>query len=147
MFSAAKMLEASGDPSLAQDTEEWTHIQYFSARPDTPTVFLSAADFDADRMAEAARAAQSIGRRTAAVLPDGEQMIAQYVQHVLPVQGEVREAFAPLVYSIPAELLAAERAAALGVPYFRDFGGGRTVDWADGASRIRDSHIQDDVRR
>ncbi len=147
MFSAAKMLEASGDPCMAQDTEEWTHIQYFSAQADTPTILLSAADFDADRMAEAARAAQSIGRRTAAVLPDGEQTISQYVQHVLPVKGAVREAFAPLVYSIPGELLAAERAAALGVPYFRNFGGGRTVDWADGASRIRDSHIQDELRR
>ncbi len=146
MFSAAKMLEASGDPAMAQDTEEWAHLQYFAAREDTPTVLLSAADRDADRMAEVARAAQSIGRRTVGVLPAEETEIRQYVQHVLPVQGEVRECFAPLVYSIPGELLAAERAAALGVPYFRDFGGGRTVDWADGASRIRDSHMWDELR-
>ncbi len=147
MFSAAKMLEASGDPAMAQDTEEWTHIQYFSARPDTPTVLISAADFDADRMAEAARAAQSIGRRTVGVLPQSETTIRAVVDHVLPVQGNVREAFAPLVYSIPGELLAAERAAVIGAAYFRNFEGGRTVEWADGASRIRDSHIQDDVRR
>jgi len=146
MFSAAKMLEASGDPAMAQDTEEWAHLQYFGAREDTPTVLMSAADRDADRMAEVARAAQSIGRRTVGVLPVEEQEIRQYVQHVLPVQGQVRECFAPLVYSIPGELLAAERAAALGVPYFRDFGGGRTVDWADGASRIRDSHMWDELR-
>ncbi len=59
----------------------------------------------------------------------------------------MREAFAPLVYSIPGELLAAERAAVLGVPYFRDFDGGRTVEWADGASRIRDSHQIAQTRR
>lgn len=140
MFSAAKMLEASGDPSMAQDTEEWAHLQYFSARPDTPTVLISAAQHDADRVAEVARAAHSIGRRTVAVIPAGEQAIRQHVAHILPVQGQVRECFAPLVYSIPGELLAAERAAALGATYFRGFGGGRTVDWADGASRIRDSH-------
>jgi len=29
----------------------------------------------------------------------------------------------------------------LGSTYFQGFGGGRTVDWADGASRIRDSHL------
>jgi glucosamine--fructose-6-phosphate aminotransferase (isomerizing) len=141
MFSAAKMLEASGDPSMAQETEEWAHLQYFSARPDTPTVLISAAHADADRMSEIARAAQIIGRRTVGVLPESKTTIRQYVQHVLPVQGEVRECFAPLVYSIPGEILAAERAQAINAAYFRDFGGGRTVNWADGASRIRDSHL------
>lgn len=147
MFSAAKMLEASGDPSMAQETEEWAHLQYFSARPDTPTILISAADYDADRMAEIARAAQAIGRRTVGVLPAAEQAISQYVQVKLPVMGEVRECFAPLVYAIPGELLAAERAAAVGAAYFRHFGGGRTVDWADGSSRIRDSHLLDEARR
>jgi glucosamine--fructose-6-phosphate aminotransferase (isomerizing) len=146
MFSAAKMLEASGDPSLAQETEEWAHLQYFTTRADTPTVLISAADHDADRMAEVARAAHSIGRRTVAVVPQEEHTISQYVQHRLPVQGAIRECFAPLVYSIPGELLAAERAQAIGSTYFRGFGGGRTVDWADGASRIRDSHQIDEVR-
>ncbi len=145
MFSAAKMLEASGDPALAQETEEWAHLQYFGARPDTPTILISAARRDADRMAEVARAAQSIGRRTVAVVPQGETAISRYVQRVLPVQGAVRECFAPLVYSIPGELLAAERAALLGATYFQGFGGGRTVEWADGASRIRDSQVIEDL--
>jgi len=145
MFSAAKMLEASGDPLMAQDTEEWAHLQYFSARPDTPTVLISAAQHDADRMAEVARAAESIGRRTVAVVPDGERAISEYAQRVLPVKGQVRECFAPLVYSIPGELLAAERAMVVGSTYFQGFGGGRTVDWADGASRIRDSHLVENL--
>ncbi len=145
MFSAAKMLEASGDPSMAQDTEEWAHLQYFSARPDTPTVLISAAQHDADRMAEVARAAESIGRRTVAVVPEGERAISEFVHHVLPVKGSVRECFAPLVYSIPGELLAAERATVVGSTYFQGFGGGRTVDWADGASRIRDSHVVENL--
>ncbi len=147
MFSAAKMLEASGDPAMAQDTEEWAHLQYFSARQDTPTILISAGGYDADRVAEVARAAQTIGGRVAAVVPAGEKDISQYVQAVLPVKGQVRECFAPLVYSIPGELLAAERAKSIGAAYFRNFGGGRTVDWADGASRIRDSHMLTEVRR
>jgi glucosamine--fructose-6-phosphate aminotransferase (isomerizing) len=147
IFSAAKMLEASGDPAMAQDTEEWAHLQYFSARPDTPTILISAGGNDADRVAEVARAAQVIGRRVVAVVPEGEKDISQYVQAVLPVKGQVRECFAPLVYSIPGELLAAERAQAIGAAYFRNFGDGRTVDWADGASRIRDSHLLTEVQR
>lgn len=147
MFSAAKLLEASGDAAMAQETEEWTHLQYFTTPTTTPTIFMSAAQFDADRMAEAARAAQSIGRRRVAVVPVGETEISQWVEAVLPVQGQVRECFAPLVFSIPGEIISAERAALLGETYFRGFGGGRTVDWADGASRIRNSHMITEVRR
>ncbi len=147
MFSAAKLLEASGDPAMAQETEEWAHLQYFTARQRTPTILLDAGGFDADRMAEVARAAHVIGRQVIAVVPDGEAAIAPFADVVLPVAGAVRECFAPLVYSIPGELLAAERTAALGATYFRGFGGGRTVDWADGASRIRDSRRQETVLR
>ncbi|MFN8377549.1 MAG: SIS domain-containing protein [Anaerolineae bacterium] len=147
MFSAAKVLEASGDAAMAQETEEWAHLQYFCADTRTPTFFLCPDGFDADRIAEVARAAMSIGRRRAAIVPAGESVISGFVEGVLPVQGNVREAFAPLVYSIPGELVAAERASLLGTPYFRDFGGGRTVDWADGSSRIRDSHMLEEVRR
>jgi glutamine---fructose-6-phosphate transaminase (isomerizing) len=148
MFSAAKILEASGDSATAQETEEWTHIQYFGAAPATPTILLSANGFDAERMAEAARAAQSIGRDVVAVVPAGEKAISHYARTVLAVPGTIAECFAPVVYSIPGEIIAAERAEAVSAKYFRDFAGGRTVDWAaSGASQIRNSHIVQDVRR
>jgi glucosamine--fructose-6-phosphate aminotransferase (isomerizing) len=148
MFSAAKVLEASGDPSMAQETEEWTHIQYFADEAATPTILLDANGFDADRMEELARAAQSIGRSVVAVVPEGEQAISQYAQAVMPIKGKVRECFTSLIHSIPGELIAAERAEALGTPYFRAFGGGRTVDWSSkGASRIYSSHTLEDVQR
>jgi glutamine---fructose-6-phosphate transaminase (isomerizing) len=147
MFSAAKLLEATGEPSMAQETEEWTHLQYFVSQP-TPTILLNAAGFDSDRMAELARAAQSISRPVVAVVPEGEQDISQFVDAVWPIKGQVRECFLPLVASIPGELLAAERAAMLGTAYFRNFEGGRTVPWSkEGASRIRDSHMIDEVLR
>lgn len=147
MFSAAKILEASGDPATAQETEEWTHLEYFASSPNIPTVLLCASGFDADRMAEVARAAQAIERRVVAVMPEDEGQISQFVDSFLPIKGQVREAFASAVYSIPGEIISAERAMELGTEYFRGFGGGRTVSWADGASRIRDSHMITEVRR
>lgn len=147
LFSAAKVIEASGDPALGQDTEEWAHLQYFVERNTTPTILLSADGFDADRMAEVARACRAIGRRTVAVVPEGETAISGYADVTLPVSGRVRECFAPVVYSVPGELIAAARAAQIGATYFRGFGGGRTVDWADGASNIRGSHMIAEVRR
>ncbi|MBL8156874.1 MAG: SIS domain-containing protein [Anaerolineae bacterium] len=147
MFSAAKFLEASGDSALAQETEEWAHIQYFGDPAPIPTVLLSAGGFDADRTAEVAEAARLIGRRLVAVVPKHEAVIRAKAVKVLPVAGAVRECFAPLVYSIPAEILAAERAQAVGATYFRGFGGGRSDAGSEGASRIRDSHRIDSLLR
>ncbi|MFN8527208.1 MAG: SIS domain-containing protein [Anaerolineae bacterium] len=147
MFSSAKILEASGDSAYAQETEEWAHLQYFAAPPRVPTILLDAGGFDADRMAEVARAAQSIDRRVVGVLPENEGQISAWVDTIMPIPGNVSELFASIVYSIPGELLAAARAQALGTEYFQGFGGGRTVEWAQGASRIYDSNMIEDLKR
>ena len=147
MFSAAKVLEASGDPALAQETEEWSHLQYFITDPAIPTMLLSANGFDADRMAEVARAAQSIGRPLALVSSEDAVDIRKYVDTLLPMPADLPERYTPIVYSIPGELFAAARAAAIDATYFRDFEGGRRVDWADGASQIRSSHMITELKR
>jgi glucosamine--fructose-6-phosphate aminotransferase (isomerizing) len=33
MFAAAKTIEAAGATAWAQDVEEWSHVEYFSTRP------------------------------------------------------------------------------------------------------------------
>lgn len=147
MFSAAKVLEASGDAALAQETEEWSHLQYFAAEADTPLILLSADQFDGDRMAEVARAAQSIARPLALVSTEDATEILQYVDTLLPIPRRIPERYASVVYSIPGELFSAARAAALGEPYFRNFEGGRRPDWADGASQIRSSHMISELKR
>ncbi|MCY3797726.1 MAG: SIS domain-containing protein [Chloroflexi bacterium] len=147
MFSAAKVLEASGDSALAQETEEWSHLQYFIEATNIPTILLSASGFDADRMAEVARAAQSIGRPLALVSTADATEIRGYVKTLLPIPRDVPERYASIVYSIPGELIAAALAAAIGAPYFRNFEGGRRPDWADGASQIRSSHMITELKR
>ena len=147
MFSAAKVLEASGDAALAQETEEWSHLQYFAAEADTPLILLCADQFDADRMAEVARAARSISRPIALVSTEDASEIRQYVDTLLPIPRRIPERYASVVYSIPGELFSAARAAALGAPYFRNFEGGRRPDWADGASQIRSSHMITELKR
>ena len=147
MFSAAKVLEASGDPALAQETEEWSHLQYFAEDANTPLILLSANQFDADRMAEVARAAQSISRPAALVSTEDATEIRQYVDTLLPIPRQIPERFASIVYSIPGELFSAARAQALGVPYFRNFEGGRSPDWTDRASQIRSSHMISELKR
>ena len=147
MFSAAKVLEASGDPALAQETEEWSHLQYFAADSAIPLMLLCANDKDADRMAEVARAAQSISRPLALVATKDASEILKHVDTLLPIPRHVPERYASIVYSIPGELFAAARAQAIGSAYFCNFEGGRRVDWADGASAIYDSQRIKELKR
>jgi glutamine---fructose-6-phosphate transaminase (isomerizing) len=118
LFSAAKVLEASGDVALGQDTEEWAHLEYYLCAGDTLTVVVSAGDRDRSRALEVLAAARGAGSRTAAVVPAHLGGAAAGVDRVLPFADGVREAFSPVVAAIPGELLAASRADRVGAVFF-----------------------------
>ncbi len=141
MFSAAKMLEASGDPAIAQETEEWAHLQYFARADATPTFLVTGGDRDRSRMLEVATAAKAVRRRVAAIAPASLSAFKDIVDRVLPLPDGVREMFSPLIACIPGELFAAYRAELLGEPYFRGFTGGRSQEGGGGISRIRTSEL------
>ena len=133
LFSAAKVLEASGDPALAQDVEEWAHLQYFAKMANTPTFLISASERDASRAEEIGVAMRTIGRRVIEVRPQGSGTLLRYAA--------CDEIFAPLVATIPTMLFASYRAELKGEPYFRNFGGGRSIENGGGISRIRTSEL------
>lgn len=140
MFSAAKLLEASGDGVTAQDMEEWAHLQYFARQRTTPTFLISGGGRDESRAAEVAAAAAAIGRRVAAIAPAGSALSKSAdVGAALPVAPGAPEAFSPMLTCLPGILFAAYRAQVINEPYFRDFGGGRSVEGGGGISRIRSS--------
>jgi glucosamine--fructose-6-phosphate aminotransferase (isomerizing) len=174
LFSAAKLLEASGDAALGQDTEEWAHLQYFAREVATPTFVIDAQGRSYSRACEVTAAARAIGRRVAAVVPQGETVISSRADAVLPVLGGVgtpsrvlggvgtpsrasataprvlggvggtREAFSPLLYSLPGMLIASYRAQVLQESYYRAFGGGRSACEGGGASRVQSSALQEE---
>ena len=138
LFSAAKVLEASGDPALGQDTEEWAHLQYFAREVDTPTICITAADRDLSRVGEVFVAAKQLGRRVAVICPETANSLIEKAD-VAFTFSPVSEMFSALVTQIPGELLAAYRAELLGEPFFRNFGGGRHIEGGGGISRIQTS--------
>lgn len=140
LFSAAKMLEASGDPALGQETEEWGHLQYFARAVNTPTFFITAGDRDLTRISEAAVAAKAVGRRVVAVAPETARLLHETADASLPL-AQVREMFSHLVACVPGELFAAYRAEVIGEPFFRNFEGGRSTEGGGGISRIRSSEV------
>jgi glucosamine--fructose-6-phosphate aminotransferase (isomerizing) len=141
LFSAAKLLEASGDSAIGQDLEEWAHLQYFARQQDTPTFIISTGQRDGDRALEITQAARAIGRRLALITPAaGPLAQAERDSVVFKLHDGVRDCFSPLLTSIPALLFAAYRAQLLDEPYFRGFAGGRSSEGGGGISRIRSSH-------
>jgi glucosamine--fructose-6-phosphate aminotransferase (isomerizing) len=145
LFSAAKILEASGDAALGQDTEEWAHLQYFAKAVNTPTFVISAGDRDLSRAEEVAFAAKQIGRRVAVVAPESAADLVKMADIHFPLP-EVKEMFSPLIASIPGELFAAYIAEVKGEPFFRDFKGGRSIEGGGGISRIRTSETWEEWR-
>ena len=138
LFSAAKILEASGDAAVGQELEEWAHLQFFARAKDTPTIVINGGPRDQDRAVEVALAAKTIGRRLAVVSPPGSLLVRSLGDdvRVFPT-APIRECFSPLMTCIPGMLLASERAELMDEPYFRDFGGGRNREGGGGISRIR----------
>lgn len=141
LFSAAKMLEATGDPSVGQDTEEWAHLQYFAKTASTPTFIISAGGRDLSRATEVAVAAATLGRRVAAVAPNTASSLHAASTRSLNFASGVREMFTPIISAIPCELFAAHRSDVIGEPFFRSFGGGRSIEGGGGISRIRTSEM------
>jgi glucosamine--fructose-6-phosphate aminotransferase (isomerizing) len=134
LFSAAKILEATGDAALGQDIEEWAHLQYFAKTQNTPTFLITARERDASRASEVKTAMQTIGRRVIEVSPSASDGSLVYAPCL--------EVFAPFVACIPTMLFASHLAESKNEPYFRAFGGGRSIENGGGISRIRTSALE-----
>jgi glucosamine--fructose-6-phosphate aminotransferase (isomerizing) len=102
----------------------------------TPTFLISAGERDASRAGEVKTAMQTVGRTVIDVTSNPSGNTA------LPYAA-TPEVFAPLVACIPVMLFASYRAELLNEPYFRAFGGGRSIEHGGGISRIRTSELID----
>jgi hypothetical protein len=83
-----------------------------------------------------------VGRTLVAVVPDGDQVIAPHAAWVLPVAGQVREIFTPMVYPVAGELFAAHLSDVVGEPFFRNFSGLYDIEATPG-NTIRNSRVID----
>ena len=140
-FGAAKVIEAAGRHAMGQDTEEWAHLQYFvNVDTNTPTFVISPGGRGHSRAAELVEPINRIGRTLVAVVPDGDEAIAPQADWVLPVVGQVREIFSPMVYAVSSELFAAHLSDVTGEPFFRSFSGAYDSAATQG-NTIRNSQV------
>jgi glucosamine--fructose-6-phosphate aminotransferase (isomerizing) len=129
LFSAAKVIEASGCAAWAQDVEEWAHVEYFCDPAAMPIWMLSSNGRAKSREREVEQAAKIIGRRLIISRWQGENIGSM----------PTREALSPLMLWAGPAAFGEQLAILRGEKAFRGFGGGRSIEEGGGASRIRSS--------
>jgi glucosamine--fructose-6-phosphate aminotransferase (isomerizing) len=141
LFSAAKLVEACGVNAIAQELEEWAHIQFFLKSPNLPTLLIAPPGRCYDRVLELAAIIQRLTGLCTVVGTHDETALREQVAHYFGICGRVDEVFSPILTSMPAELLACHLAYVGEERFFRADGRGTGV----GRGRITDSHIVRDV--
>ena len=119
LFSAAKMVEAAGVFAMGQDLEEWWHVERFAYPVDMPVFVIAPPGRSHWRAGEVAVTARGLGRRVIAVAHPDDSEVTRHAHAVLPVPGETREEFSPLVYHVFASHVAAAVAERLGRSLFQ----------------------------
>jgi glutamine---fructose-6-phosphate transaminase (isomerizing) len=120
-FSSAKVVEAAGIFSTAQDLEEWVHIEHHAYPTDYPIYMVAPRGKSFERAEKLAYLVTLLGHPLIAVVEDGESEITKHAQFILPVAGHVPDVYSPLVYHIPADYFACYLAQALGrMPFMQD---------------------------
>ena len=114
LYSAAKLVEAAGVFVLGQDLEEWWHVERFAYPLDMPVFVIAPPGRSHWRAQSVAATARGLGRRVIAVTHTDDTEVTRHAHMVLPVQGEVREEFSPLLYPLFTSYVAAHVAERLG---------------------------------
>ena len=114
LYSAAKLVEAAGVFTMGQDLEEWWHVERFAYPVDMPVFVIAPPGRSHWRAQSVAATARGLGRRVIAVTHKDDTEVPRHAHMVLPVQGEVREEFSPLLYHLFASYVAAHVAERLG---------------------------------
>ena len=139
IFSAAKVVEAAGVFAVGQDLEEWSHVEFFAHPLDYPVVVIAPPGKSYWRAIDTAEMAKTYGHRVTAVVQQGDQEVAQHCEHLMSVVGSVREAFSPLVYTIPSGIYALHLTQAKGRAMFQS-------DNADFREKNRLYQLRDRIR-
>jgi len=120
-FSSAKLIEAAGVFSTAQDLEEWVHIEHHAYPTDYPIYMIAPPGRSFNRAENLAYLVTMLGHPLIAVTEDQESKVKEHANVLLPIAGSVPEEYSPLVYHIPADYFACYLAQSLNrMPFMQD---------------------------
>ncbi|MEO3890672.1 SIS domain-containing protein [Nonomuraea sp. B5E05] len=110
-FVAAKLVETAGMTAVAQDLDEWWHVERRFRPAGAPLVVLAPPGRSFEHARAVAVAAQELGRHVIGVTGPTAGIGSR---QAVPVAADIREEFSPLLYHVFAASLAAQVARRLG---------------------------------
>lgn len=120
-FSAAKVVEAAGVFSTAQDLEEWVHIEHHAYPTDSPVYVVAPPGRSHDRAKKLIKLLKLLGHPVMAVAESDDAEITSNADISFEIRGTVDDEYSPLVYHIPANYFACYLAKALNrYPFMQD---------------------------
>lgn len=107
LFGRAKLLEAAPVQCMAQEVEEWAHLEYFLTGYDTQVIFLAPPGPSRERALDMMRTVKRVNGHLVAVAYPADEEVAELAREVWPVPSQ-EEMFSPIAYSVPLDILAYE---------------------------------------
>jgi glucosamine--fructose-6-phosphate aminotransferase (isomerizing) len=103
-FGAAKLFEGPQRWGIAEDLEEWAHLEYFVSGPATPIVVIAPTGASRDRATELISEMAFVGAPVTLVSDVVSDEAAAAASLVLPVAPGLDEALSPLLTCLPLAL-------------------------------------------
>lgn len=120
-FSAAKVVEAAGVFSTAQDLEEWAHIEHHAYPTDSPVFAIVPSGRSHDRASKLIDLLKLLGHPVLAAASVDDTVIRSKADVFFGIKGAVPEEYSPFVYQLPANYFACYLAKALDrYPFMQD---------------------------
>lgn len=105
-FLSAKIIEAGGVFSTAQDLEEWAHVERFAYPTNYPVIIVAPPGRGYERAVDLAKGVKAIGHPLLSVIDSEDVELKKLSDIAFEVRGKVREEFSPLVYYISGSTMA-----------------------------------------
>jgi glutamine---fructose-6-phosphate transaminase (isomerizing) len=106
LFAAAKMTETAGVFAAGQDLEEWCHVERFAYPRAMPIFVIAPPGRSHQHAATLAATARQQGRPVITITDEHDTDVTTHASTVLPVHGQTREEFSPLLYHLFAGYVA-----------------------------------------
>lgn len=105
LFGRAKLLEAAPVQCIAQEVEEWAHLEYFLTGYNSQVIFIAPAGPSRDRVVDMMRTVNRVNGCAIAVADPADDEVKQLARQFWPVPSQ-EEMFSPLACSVPLGILA-----------------------------------------
>jgi glucosamine--fructose-6-phosphate aminotransferase (isomerizing) len=136
LFGRAKLLEAAPVPCMAQEVEEWAHLEYFLTGYDTQVIFLVSTGPSRERVLDMMRTVNRVNGHVIAVVDPADDEVKGLAHEIWPVPPQ-EEMFSPIAFSVPLDILAYGAMVTQGSAPFRlDSSGNSGVIYKDEGSAL-----------